>query len=79
MTAINYLDRVNLSIAAGSIAKELALTPIELGWILSAFLWSYIVVLIPAGYLADRFGAWRDSAGDLRNRFRCRGQQRTGR
>jgi MFS family permease len=63
MTAINYLDRVNLSVAAGSIAKELALTPIELGWIFSAFLWSYIVVLIPAGYLADRFGAWRLAPG----------------
>jgi ACS family glucarate transporter-like MFS transporter len=57
MTAINYLDRVNLSVAAGTIAKELSLSPIQLGWIFSAFLWSYIVVLIPAGYLADRFGA----------------------
>jgi MFS family permease len=56
MTAINYLDRVNLSVAAGTIAKELSLTPVQLGWIFSAFLWSYIVVLIPAGYLADRFG-----------------------
>jgi sugar phosphate permease len=56
MTAINYLDRVNLSIAAKSIATELSLTPVELGWLLSGFLWSYIVVLIPAGYLADRFG-----------------------
>src|ERR1700744_4475834 len=59
MTAINYLDRVNLSVAANTIAKELGLTPIELGWIFSGFLWSYIVILIPAGYLADRFGAWR--------------------
>ena len=57
MTAINYLDRVNLSVAAKTIAEELSLTPIQLGWIFSAFLWSYIVVLIPAGYLADRFGA----------------------
>jgi sugar phosphate permease len=56
MTAINYLDRVNLSVAAKSIATELSLTPVELGWLLSGFLWSYIVVLIPAGYLADRFG-----------------------
>src|ERR1700744_3140458 len=59
MTAINYLDRVNLSVAANTIAKELGLTPIQLGWIFSAFLWSYIVILIPAGYLADRFGARR--------------------
>src|ERR1700761_5127499 len=59
MTAINYLDRVNLSIAAKSIAAELSLSPVELGWLLSGFLWSYIVVLIPAGYLADRFGVRR--------------------
>src|ERR1700743_3497966 len=59
MTAINYLDRVNLSVAAKSIAGELGLTPVELGWIFSGFLWSYIVVLIPAGYLADRCGARR--------------------
>jgi len=55
MTAINYVDRVNLSIGAGSIAKELGLSPIQLGWLFSAFLWSYIVFLIPAGSLADRF------------------------
>lgn len=55
MTAINYVDRVNLSVGAGSIAKELGLTPIQLGWLFSAFLWSYIVCLIPAGSLADRF------------------------
>jgi ACS family glucarate transporter-like MFS transporter len=63
MTAINYLDRVNLSVAANTIAKELGLTPIQLGWIFSAFLWSYIVILIPAGYLADRFGARRLAPG----------------
>jgi MFS family permease len=63
VTAINYLDRVNLSVAAKSIATELGLSPVELGWIFSAFLWSYIVVLIPAGYLADRFGARRLAPG----------------
>ena len=63
MTAINYLDRVNLSVAAKSIATELGLSPVELGWIFSAFLWSYIVVLIPAGYLADRFGARKLAPG----------------
>jgi ACS family glucarate transporter-like MFS transporter len=56
MMAINYVDRVNLSIAAGTIAKELTLSPVQLGWLFSAFLWSYIVCLIPGGFLADRFG-----------------------
>ena len=56
MTAINYVDRVNLSVGASSIAKELSLSPIQLGWLFSAFLWSYIVFLIPSGSLADKFG-----------------------
>jgi MFS family permease len=56
MTAINYLDRVNLSLAAGTIARELHLSPVTLGWLFSGFLWSYIVFLIPSGFLADRFG-----------------------
>jgi ACS family glucarate transporter-like MFS transporter len=56
MTAVNYVDRVNLSVGAASIAKELSLSPVELGWLFSAFLWSYIVCLIPAGSLADKYG-----------------------
>ena len=47
MTAISYLDRVNLSVAAGPIAKELGLSPVQLGWLFSGFLWTYIVALRP--------------------------------
>ncbi len=56
MTAISYLDRVNLSVAAGPIAKELELSPIQLGWLFSGFLWTYIVFLVFAGQLVDRVG-----------------------
>lgn len=56
MTAISYLDRVNLSVAAGPIAKELGLSPVELGWLFSGFLWTYIVFLVLAGQLVDRVG-----------------------
>lgn len=56
MTAISYLDRVNLSVAAGPIAKELDLSPVQLGWLFSGFLWTYIVFLVPAGRLVDRLG-----------------------
>lgn len=53
---INYLDRVNLSVAAKSIAENYGLSPIDMGYIFSAFLWTYLVCLIPMGMLADRFG-----------------------
>ncbi len=56
MTAINYVDRVNLSVGASSIAREFSLSPVELGWLFSAFLWSYIVFMIPGGSLADKYG-----------------------
>jgi MFS family permease len=53
---INYLDRVNLSVAAKSIAEAYSLSPIDMGYIFSAFLWTYLVCLIPMGLLADRYG-----------------------
>ncbi|RJF64966.1 MFS transporter [Rhodopseudomonas palustris] len=53
---INYLDRVNLSVAAKSIADTYQLSPIDMGYIFSAFLWTYLICLIPMGLLADRFG-----------------------
>lgn len=53
---INYLDRVNLSVAAKSISESYQLSPIDMGYIFSAFLWTYLICLIPMGLLADRFG-----------------------
>jgi ACS family glucarate transporter-like MFS transporter len=53
---INYLDRVNLSVAAKPLAESYGLTPIDMGYIFSAFLWTYLICLIPMGMLADRFG-----------------------
>jgi ACS family glucarate transporter-like MFS transporter len=56
MTGISYLDRVNLSVAAGPLAKEMGLSPVQLGWLFSGFLWTYIIFLVPAGWLVDRVG-----------------------
>jgi ACS family glucarate transporter-like MFS transporter len=56
LTTINYIDRVALSIAARPVSVEFGLTPIELGYLFSSFLWMYIVCLIPVGLLVDRFG-----------------------
>jgi len=59
VSAIGYLDRVNISIAGQSIQKEFHLGNIQLGWIFSAFVLGYALFQAPAGRLADRFGPRR--------------------
>lgn len=52
---INYIDRGNLSIAAPTIKDELGLTASQLGFLLSAFFWTYAAFQPVAGWLVDRF------------------------
>lgn len=54
---INYLDRSNLSIASPIISKEFGLSPLEMGFLMSAFLWPYAIANLPAGLLVDKFGS----------------------
>jgi ACS family glucarate transporter-like MFS transporter len=56
LTAINYADRVALSVAATPVAQEFGLDKVEMGYLLSSFLWAYVLCLIPVGLLVDRFG-----------------------
>ncbi len=56
LTFVSYVDRVNLSVAAAPIAATFRLSPIQLGYVFSAFLWTYVLLLIPMGIAADRFG-----------------------
>lgn len=51
---INYLDRTNLSITAPSLSGELKIDPVTMGWLFSAFGWTYTAMQIPGGWLADR-------------------------
>lgn len=57
VTAINYADRATLSIAGTKVAKQLQLDAVHMGYIFSAFGWSYLVMQIPGGWLLDRFGS----------------------
>src|SRR6185312_8617163 len=54
---INYVDRSNLSIAATLVQRELALSSLQIGSLLSAFFWSYSLLQLCglAGWLSDRF------------------------
>jgi MFS family permease len=56
LSTINYMDRVALSISGKSIAHDFHLTPVQLGYLFSSFLWLYVVCLIPMGVLVDRLG-----------------------
>jgi MFS family permease len=56
LSAINYVDRVALSVAAQPIAKEFDLSPVALGYLFSSFLWTYLICLLPMGIVVDRWG-----------------------
>jgi ACS family D-galactonate transporter-like MFS transporter len=51
---INYFDRATISFALPLISAELHLGPESKGLLLSAFFWSYALMQIPMGILADR-------------------------
>src|SRR6202023_1356393 len=57
VTTVNYADRATLSIAGSALSKELHLDPIALGYIFSAFGWSYVAAQVPGGWLLDRCGS----------------------
>ena len=59
ITSVNYADRATFSIAGSAAAHELGLTPVQTGFILSAFAWSYVLAQVPGGLLLDKFGTKR--------------------
>ena len=59
MLFINYVDRGTLPTALHLIQGDLNLDERQLGILLSAFFWTYTLVQIPVGWLAERFGAHR--------------------
>src|SRR6185503_18113547 len=56
LISINYIDRASLSVAMPLIAKEFDIGPATQGLLLSAFFWTYALMQIPGGMLADRYG-----------------------
>ena len=56
LVMINYIDRSALAIVAQSIRAEFtSLSAVDLGYLFSSFLWSYVICLLPVGILLDRF------------------------
>jgi len=62
---ITYVDRGNLGTALPLIEKELGLSPERLGELGSAFYVTYVLAMVPAGWLAERFGGRVVLAGGL--------------
>lgn len=59
LSAVSYLDRVNISIAGGALADAYHLNDVQLGKVFSAMLVGYALFQTVAGRLADRYGARR--------------------
>jgi MFS transporter, ACS family, glucarate transporter len=59
LSAVSYLDRVNISVAGRSIAEEYGMSNVQLGYVFSAMLIGYALFQTVGGRLADRFGPRR--------------------
>ncbi|WP_322103162.1 MFS transporter [Paraburkholderia sp. J41] len=51
-----YVDRSNISVAAPDMVRDFGMTGVVTGFLLAAFFWGYVVMQIPGGWLANRFG-----------------------
>ena len=62
---LNYIDRGAVSIAAPLIKDEMHLTATGYGLVVSSFFWTYVPVLLLAGWLADKISVHRLMAGGV--------------
>src|SRR3984893_4177676 len=65
LSAVAFLDRVNLSIAGVSLSAEYHLSNVQFGLLSTALLVGYTLFQTPAGWLADRFGPRRVLTGSV--------------
>jgi MFS family permease len=54
---ITYMDRVCISVTAPAIQRDLHLSPVQMGFVFSAFTAAYALFEIPTGWWADRRGS----------------------
>ena len=62
VTCLSQFYRVSNSVIAPELTRDLALTPRQLGWAGSAFLFALFAVQVPVGMWFDRYGARRTVA-----------------
>ena len=56
LSVITYLDRICISGAAPAIREEMGLSPVEMGFVFSAFVLGYSALQVPGGWLGDKLG-----------------------
>jgi len=53
---INFFDRVNLSVAITPLKGEFSLSTVAVGYLLSTYSWTYVLLQLHSGPVLDRYG-----------------------
>src|SRR4051794_6580266 len=56
LASLTYFDRLCISVAAPAIVDEFRFSPVQMGYIFSAFTFAYALFEIPSGWFGDYFG-----------------------
>ena len=56
LSIITFVDRMAIAVTGPTIQKDLGISPVEWGWVLSAYVIAYAVFEIPSGAMGDRHG-----------------------
>ena len=56
VSVITFIDRLAIAVAGPSVQRDLHLTPVKWGWVLSSYVIANTVFEIPSGALGDRYG-----------------------
>jgi MFS family permease len=59
MYTIAFVDRTNISLALPMMSRDLHMNPAQAGSAAGVFFWGYLLLQIPAGYLAEHWSAKR--------------------
>ncbi len=59
MYTIAFVDRTNISLALPAMSRSLHMNPAQAGSAAGVFFWGYLLLQIPAGYLAEHWSAKR--------------------
>ncbi|WP_213981021.1 MFS transporter [Sphingomonas sp. dw_22] len=56
LSIITFIDRLAIAVTGPTIQKDLAISPEQWGWILSAYVIAYAVFEVPSGAMGDKHG-----------------------
>jgi len=59
VSAVNYADRGSLGMVKTDLSQHFGLNAVWMGYLVSAWGWSYVIAQIPCGWLLDRLGSKR--------------------